>query len=437
MFGNGTATVHGDACYNTSNPHIDVTDDGKTMTIVNDDEDQPGDQCGNLQYGGKIDGLKAGKAADGSNYKYTYTIKAKFQHEDCDAKHSGFYFCIGENLTTYDDNGRTITHIEGNGEGHTGAFGWWGHPYKSNGNTDMRYHTIKKDGSTIKNLTSSLSDEFKAAMKAGANEWYDVVIEIDGYKMNISFNGTELGWYDFTSDATAINGDSTDLAFITRVFNEDMTFTVKDVAIYKGIDIDFANLPEDTDAPETDAPETDAPETDAPATDDGMVYDTLKVALWTNVGGVGADNQLKPEQVANIKAGLEKVLTDAGYDLSKVSIEWIDLCADGGHGVEALVPLTNDGDFDVVLGAGTNAITKGLNAVELKPMVVENTKRQAVLIDDNNAMAKVLYEYITTGNTTGYPAPPQTGDASMFVAISLIAIISLGGAVLVSKKRFN
>ena len=333
---------------------------------------------------------------------------------------------------------------KGDSDEHLGAYGWYGHPYKQNGETQMRYHVIRNEGQSANNggnCNNKISADYKAAMKAGAGEWYDIVIEIDGYKMNAYFNGLELGlgdslgMFDMTAEATASNGNTSDLAFIGRMYNCLNTVSIKDVAVYKGIGLDLSQEGgDDTTAPEG-GNDTTAPETTP--SKPSMVYNKLNVALWTNVGGVGADNQLKAEQVANIKAGLEKVLTDAGYDLSKVSIEWTDLCADGGHGVEALVPLTNDGDFDVVLGAGTNAITKGLNAVELKPMVVENTKRQAVLIDDNNAMAKVLYEYITTGNTTGYPAPPQTGDASMFVAISLIAIISLGGAVLVSKKRFN
>ena len=240
MFGNGEADVHGDACYNTSNPHVDVNKSGSTMTMVNDDQDAEGDQCGNLQYGGKIDGLKAGKAADGTTYKYTYAFQAKFQTENCDSKHSGFYFCLNENVATYTDSlGRTITNIPGRTDGHTGAYGWWGHPYKSNGATDMRYHVILRDGSTIKNLTSSLSEDFKNAVKAGIEDWYDIVIEIDGYKMNISFNGTWLGWYDFTEVASAVNGDSTDLAFITRIFNEDMTLGVRNVSVYKGIGIEI------------------------------------------------------------------------------------------------------------------------------------------------------------------------------------------------------
>ena len=237
MFG---TTGHDDACYNTANPHVDVTKGGATMTMVNDDLDAEGDQCGNLQYGGKIDGLKAGKAADGSTYKYTYAFQAKFQAENSENKHSGFYFCLNENVATYTDElGRTITNIPGREDGHTGAYGWWGHPLKSDGKTEMRYHVILRDGSTIKNLTSSLTEDFKNAVKQGIENWYDIVIEIDGYKMNISFNGTWLGWWDFTDVATTVNGDSTDLAFIARLFNEDMTLGVRNVSIYKGIGIEI------------------------------------------------------------------------------------------------------------------------------------------------------------------------------------------------------
>jgi LPXTG-motif cell wall-anchored protein len=240
MFGNGEASAHDDACYNTANPHVDVTKDGSTFTMVNDDLDAEGDQCGNLQYGGKINGLKAGKDANGNTYKYTYAFQAKFQAEDSANKHSGFYFCLNSAVETYTDAlGRTITNIPGRDDGHTGAYGWWGHPLKSDGKTEMRYHVILRDGSTIKNLTSSLTEDFKNAVKAGIEDWYDIVIEIDGYKMNISFNGTWLGWWDFTDVATTVNGDSTDLAFVARLFNEDMTLGVRNVSIYKGIGIEI------------------------------------------------------------------------------------------------------------------------------------------------------------------------------------------------------
>ena len=434
IFANGTGVSphHADSMYK-GDPYVTVSDNGAAMQLVYDQGEATGDTYANLQYGAKIDGLKAGKDASGNNYKYTFTFQAKFISEGTPRTgNSGFYFCMDEtNTLTVDDKGRNIINM-GNGSDNTGAFGWWGHPCQPNsGDTVMRYHTIKADGSTVSNLSGSLSDDFKTAVQAGVADWYDIVIEVDGYNMNISFNGNELGWSDMATQVTNSNGDTADLAFITRLWNATYTLDVKDVSIYKGIGLDLSQEGGDDT---TGGEGTTAPSTPSKP---GMVYNKLNVALWTNVGGVSDANKLNAEQVAKIKEGFEKVLVDAGYDLSKVTITWTDLCADGGHGVESLVPLTNDGDFDVVLGAGTNAITKGLNAVELKPMVVENTKRQAVLIDDNNAMAKVLYEYITTGNTNGYPAPPQTGDASMFVAISLIAIISLGGAVLVSKKRFN
>ena len=440
MFGNGTGDVHDLAYYHTSNAHVDVNKSGSTMTMINDDQDETGDQCGDLQYGAKIDGLKAGKDANGNSYKYTYAFQAKFQAEDCDSKHAGFYFCIGEDLVTYDydhDNNaetpaKVITHIKDNSEGHLGAYGWWGHPYKSNGSTKMRYNTIRKDGATNVELDSSLSTEFKDAMKAGAGDWYDIVIEIDGYKMNISFNGTWLGWYDFTSanDASKphlnplnVVGESTDLAFITRLYNEDMTVSVKDVSIYKGIGIE---IPEDSGDEE-------------PTTPSKPAHPSLKlnVALWSDVNGGG---KITADEIAAIKANFSKVLTDAGYDVSRVKINWTDLCADGGLGVERLVEATNAGDFDIVLGAGANAITKGLKADEanMAQMIasINAAKRRVVLIDDKNAPAAVLYEYVSTGKTTGYPAPP-TGDNTTAIFFAIIAVVALGGTVVASKKRFN
>jgi hypothetical protein len=97
-------------------------------------------------------------------------------------------------------------------------------------------------------------------MKAGVGEWYDVVVEIDGYKMNVSFNGNELGlgkdkesqFYDFSANAAKDGATSHDLAFITRLYNATMNFGIKDVNVYKGIDItSFNDAPPATETPDT------------------------------------------------------------------------------------------------------------------------------------------------------------------------------------------
>jgi hypothetical protein len=446
LFANGNGSSTKGSMYMGS-PYVNVASDAKSVEMVFSREGEPAetadkDVFGNFLYGGKIDGLKAGTAADGSTYKYTFTFSALFNHTATTNGNTGFYFTMHENLieNTTDDG---ILYInKGDSDEHLGAYGWYGHPYKQNGETQMRYHVIRNEGQSAKNggnCNSKISADYKAAMKAGAGEWYDIVIEIDGYKMNAYFNGLELGkgdslgMFDMTEEMTASNGPTSDLAFIGRMYNCLNTVSIKDVAVYKGIGLNLSQEGGDDTGADTDN-NTTAPETTP--SKPSMVYNKLNVALWTNVGGVSEANKLNAEQVAKIKEGFEKVLVDAGYNLSKVTINWVDLCADGGHGVEALVPLTNDGDFDVVLGAGTNAITKGLTAVELAPMVVENTKRQAVLIDENNAMANILYEYVTTGKTTGYPAP-ETGDNTLVVFFAIIAVVALGGTVVASKKKFN
>jgi hypothetical protein len=197
-----------------------------------------------------------------------------------------------------------------------------------------------------------------------------------------------------------------------------MTLGVRNVSIYKGIGIE---IPEE------------------PTTPSKPAHPVLKlnVALWSNVNGGG---KITADEIAAIKDNFSKVLTDAGYDVSRVKINWTDLCADGGLGVEKLVEATNAGDFDIVLGAGSNAITKGLNADEanMAQMIesINSAKRRVVLIDDKNAPAAVLYEYVSTGKTTGYPAPP-TGDNTTAIFFAIIAVVALGGTVVASKKRFN
>ena len=257
--------IHAGVRYH-ADPVVTVAEDKKSFNLFYGDapEGTNANDCyGNLMYGGKIDGLKWGVDADGNPYQYTFVFKARFDETDSNNRQSGFYFSLGSNLTSFkDEAGRTIVQIEGqSASGHTGAFGYWGHPYNSVGDTKMRWHRIDKDGCTDKNLDgTATSQAFRDAMKAGVGEWYDVVVEIDGYKMNVSFNGNELGlgkekesqFYDFSANAAKDGATSHDLAFITRLYNATMNFGVKDVNVYKGIDItSFNDAPPATETPDT------------------------------------------------------------------------------------------------------------------------------------------------------------------------------------------
>ena len=97
-----------------------------------------------------------------------------------------------------------------------------------------------------------------------------------------------------------------------------------------------------------------------------------------------------------------------------------------------------EGKFDILLGAGSNALDKGVEGVSIEQMdsKICAVGRRVVLLNDKNAVAAVLYEYVTTGKTTGYPAP-ETGDASTAVFFAIIAVVALGGTVIASKKKFN
>lgn len=259
-------------------PVITITEDKKSFNMFYDDQGEEGDNFGTLLYGGKIDGLKWGYDVAGNPYQYTFTFQALFDHEESNNRQSGFYFCMGSDLTTRtDEDGRTITHITGSETGHLGAYGWWGHPCNSVYKNPMRWHRIDRDGCSDLNLDGAISTDMVVGLMMGELEWYNVCVQIDGYKMQISFNGWKLGlgegqeevFYDFSDSVSKDGANSYDLAFIGRLYNETMNLSLKDVNVYKGIGLD---LPGYTDPPETLYPEdeTDAPAddaTDAPAGD--------------------------------------------------------------------------------------------------------------------------------------------------------------------------
>ncbi len=272
-------TIHTGVRYHCT-PVITVSDDNKSVNMFYDDQGKEGDDYGTLLYGGKIDGLKWGYDESGNPYQYTFTLKALFDDEDSDNCQSGFYFCVASELAvSTDEDGRTIMSIPDSPTGHLGTYGWWGHTCNSVFKTPMRWHRIEADGSSNLKLDDLTSADFKIGLMDGVGQWYNVCVEIDGYKMQIRFNGWKLGlgegqedvFYDHTEWVTKDGATSHDLAFIGRLYNETMNLGLKDVTVYKGIGLD---LPGYTDAPTTlpeedettAAPEDDA--TNAPADDE-------------------------------------------------------------------------------------------------------------------------------------------------------------------------
>ena len=72
------------------------------------------------------------------------------------------------------------------------------------------------------------------------------------------------------------------------------------------------------------------------------------------------------------------------------------------HGIDDLVPLVNgDGDVDIFFGAGGNFDDKfGTDKVTIAPTsgysIGEETKRYNAIFDQNNATAKLIYDFMNT-----------------------------------------
>lgn len=125
---------------------------------------------------------------------------------------------------------------------------------------------------------------------------------------------------------------------------------------------------------------------------DVPVGDTqLKVSVWANNG-----KWVTAEELAAIKAGFEAYLTANGHDLSELTITYItsELSKVADLGAE----VNTAGDYDLIIGCGSNVTTKGgvevLTKADISASLVAGGRMVARLTD--NTLAQALYTYLTT-----------------------------------------
>jgi hypothetical protein len=157
----------------------------------------------------------------------------------------------------------------------------------------------------------------------------------------------------------------------------------------------------ETTAPETTAPETTAPETTAPETtkapettaapDEPAADTSVKISVWTKNG-----DWVTADELAAIKSGFEAHLSAKGYNVSKLTITWVETTT-ADNKVAGLGALVNEGNFDIIVGCGNNVnSTAGVSILEKAkiPLTTVAADRMTARLTENT-LALELYAYLT------------------------------------------
>jgi hypothetical protein len=102
------------------------------------------------------------------------------------------------------------------------------------------------------------------------------------------------------------------------------------------------------------------------------------------------------EELDAIKAGFEAFLTKKGYDVSKLTITYV--VTDTSTVADLGAEVNTAGDFDFIIGCGSNVTTKGGVTVKEKTDILASlvaAGRLAARLTDNT-LAQELYAYLTT-----------------------------------------
>ena len=120
---------------------------------------------------------------------------------------------------------------------------------------------------------------------------------------------------------------------------------------------------------------------------------TLKVSVWTKDGAWITDAELEA-----IKTGFNAYLTQQGYDVSKLTIEFVVTTTDGNKVADLGAAVNAAGDFDIIIGCGNNINSSGGVSVLEKANILTSyvaAGRMAATLTDNT-LAALLYAYLTT-----------------------------------------
>ena len=145
---------------------------------------------------------------------------------------------------------------------------------------------------------------------------------------------------------------------------------------------------------------------------------TLKISVWTKEGGWVTAAELEA-----IKAGFEAYLKGLGYDLSKLTITYVETVTEGNKVADLGAAVIAAGDFDIIIGCGNNVDSSGGVTVISKGDIltghVAAARKVATLT--SNTLAGHLYTYLTTVEPAPAPEVPPveepTGDTTLKVSV--------------------
>lgn len=181
----------------------------------------------------------------------------------------------------------------------------------------------------------------------------------------------------------------------------------------------------------------------------------LKISVWTKNG-----SWVTADELAAIQSGFEAYLTGKGYDLSKLTITYVETTTEGNKVADLGAAVNAAGDFDIIIGCGKNvSTTGGVEAIEKATMLLSHVAADRYVAKlTENTLAAELYTYLTTVEPTVEPpvepsvpetqptepvvpptepvepGNPGTGDA--FGIVVAMMVIS-GTALMILKKKEN
>lgn len=150
---------------------------------------------------------------------------------------------------------------------------------------------------------------------------------------------------------------------------------------------------------------------------------TLKISVWTKGG-----SWVTAAELDAIKTGFNNYLVSLGYDLSKLTIEFVETTTDGNKVADLGAAVNTAGDFDIIFGCGNNVDSTGGVAIITKGDVlvghVAGERKVATLT--GNTLAGHLYTYLTTVEPTEAPQEPPV-EAPVQDTTLKVAVWAKGG----------
>lgn len=145
---------------------------------------------------------------------------------------------------------------------------------------------------------------------------------------------------------------------------------------------------------------------------------TLKVSVWTKDGSWVTASELDA-----IKTGFENYLQSLGYDLSKLTITYVETVTEGNKVADLGAAVNAAGDFDIVIGCGNNIdSTAGVTIISKADVLVAHIAgERKVATLTSNTLAGHLYTYLTTVEPAPAPEEPPVvepaGDTTLKISV--------------------